>query len=406
MLTGLDRLADHDRIVRRLRTAKVGLLAHPASVDRRMVHAGAVLQSLGVEPVVFFGPEHGYGGEAQDMVGVASARDPSTGAPIISLYGDRFEDLSPKREHLADIDVLVIDLADIGSRYYTFVWTALLALRAAHAAGVSTLVLDRPNPLGGARASAEGATQKPGYTSFVGLEPIPIRHALTLGEVLALFAARDRMSLGSDGALTVLGVTGWDRERLADAWGQPFVMPSPNMPTAETALVYPGGCLLEGTNLSEGRGTTRPFEIVGAPWLDARALATALGGLGLPGFVARPLTFRPTFHKHAGTICGGVQIHVVDPTAFRPVATYAALVALAHQLDGERFRFRTERYEYVDDIPAFDLLTGSPDCRHAIVGGDAPRDVAEAASRVDPEYGTVFAEARAALQLADPSTGF
>ncbi|HVY48728.1 MAG TPA: DUF1343 domain-containing protein, partial [Minicystis sp.] len=298
------------------------------------------------------------------------------------------------------------DLCDVGARYYTFVWTALLALRAAAKAGVFTLVLDRPNPISGARASVEGATQGPGFTSFVGLEPLPIRHALTVGEVLALFASQGGLPLGESGALAALGVAGWERDRRADAWDRPFVMPSPNMPTAETALVYPGGCLLEGTNLSEGRGTTRPFEVVGAPWLDGRALAAELAATKLPGFVARPITFRPTFHKHAGVVCGGVQIHPTDGAAFRPVATYVALVALAHRLEPERFRFRTERYEYVDDVPAFDLLTGSAECRHAIVGGDAPIAVAEAASRPDPDYGAVMAEARAALQLAEWTSGF
>ena len=177
-------------------------------------------------------------------------------------------------------------------------------------------------------------------------------------------------------------------------------MTSPNMPTADTALVYPGGCLLEGTNLSEGRGTTRPFEIVGAPWLDGRALAEGLKATGLPGFVARPLTFRPTFQKHAGAICGGVQIHVTDATAFRPVATYVALTALAQQQDPEEFEFRTERYEYVDNIPAFDLLTGSAKARQAILAGEDARAVAEMVSRVDPGWAAVMHEAMAAAGSA------
>jgi uncharacterized protein YbbC (DUF1343 family) len=365
-----------------------------------MTHAAKVLHCAGVRPVIFFGPEHGYGGEAQDMVGVASAVDAQTGAPIVSLYGDRFEDLSPRPEHLAGLDVLLVDLADVGARYYTFVWTALLALRAAHRAGVLVVVLDRPNPIGGLASQVEGATQRGGFLSFVGLEPVPVRHSLTVGEILAHVAHRDGLPLGPDGALAIVPVLGWDRARTASAWDRPFVLPSPNMPTADTALVYPGGCLIEGTNLSEGRGTTRPFEIVGAPWIDGHALAAALSAAGLPGFVARPLTFRPTFQKHAGTLCGGVQVHVTNEAAFRPVATYVALTALARAQDPERFRFRTERYEYVDDIPAFDLLTGSAEARLAIEAGADAWEVAMAASRADAGWGEAMTRAMGAVERA------
>lgn len=400
METGLDRLPALPSLPARLRGARVGLLAHPASVDRGLAHAADVLHRAGVKPAIFFGPEHGYGGEAQDMVGVASATDARTGAPIVSLYGDRFEDLSPRPEHLAGLDVLLVDLADVGSRYYTFVWTALLALRAAVKAGVQVIVLDRPNPISGAIARVEGALQRPGFLSFVGLEPVPIRHSLTVGEIVALFAERDGIPLGEGGGLAIVPVIGWDRARTAAAWDRPFVLPSPNMPTVETALVYPGGCLLEGTNLSEGRGTTRPFEIVGAPWIDGQALARGLAATKLPGFVARPLTFRPTFQKHAGAICGGVQIHVTDDDAFRPVATYVALTALAHAQDPGRFRFRTERYEYVDDIPAFDLLTGSAEARRAIEACEDPRAIADAAGAVDPAWRETAARAEAAIARA------
>jgi uncharacterized protein YbbC (DUF1343 family) len=390
---GLDRLSTSgslDPLVARLRTARVGLLAHPASVDRGLSHAAEVLARIGVRPRIFFGPEHGYGGEAQDMIGVAAATDARTGAPIVSLYGDDFGDLSPKPEHLAEIDLLLVDLADVGSRYYTFVWTALLALRAAAKAGVGVILLDRPNPLGGLAAQVEGRTQDAGFLSFVGLEPVPVRHQLTVGEILALFAARDGLA---DEALSVVPVRGWDRARGAEGWDRPFVLPSPNMPTAETALVYPGGCLLEGTNLSEGRGTTRPFEIVGAPWIDGHALSAGLAKTGLPGFVARPLTFRPTFHKHAGTICGGVQIHPTDASAFRPYATYVALIALSRAQDPARFCFRTERYEYVDHLPAIDLLTGSAAVRCAMEAGEEPAAIARAAAEADPGWPEQMAEA-------------
>jgi uncharacterized protein YbbC (DUF1343 family) len=394
---GLDRLPDLP-LLKRLRSSRLGVLAHPASVDRHLTHLAEVLSRLGVRPRLFFGPEHGYGGEAQDMASVESATDARSGARIVSLYGDRFEDLSPSPEHLAEIDLLLLDLADVGARYYTFVWTALLALRAAHRAGVHVVVLDRPNPLGGAAGSVEDATQEPGFLSFVGLEPVPIRHGLTVGEMLALFARRDGIPLGDvDCGLTVVAAQGLPRDALASAWDRPFVLPSPNMPTADTALVYPGGCLLEGCNLSEGRGTTRPFEIVGAPWLDGRELAEQLASTKLPGFVARPLTFRPTFQKHAGAICGGVQIHVTDALAFRPVATYVALIAFARRERPEQFRFRTERYEYVDTIPALDLLLGSAAARRAMEAGDDPLAIAHQASRPDPAWPEVMREAQAAI---------
>jgi uncharacterized protein YbbC (DUF1343 family) len=387
--TGLDRLATHDALGAELRGARVGLLAHPASVDRRLVHARRVLDDVGVRVAVVFGPEHGYGGEAQDMIGVADARD-ALGTPVRSLYGERFEDLSPRADDLAGLDVLVVDLQDVGSRYYTFVWTAVLAMRACAAAGVRVLVLDRPNPLGSDPASVEGRRQQRPYCSFVGLEPVPVRHALTLGEIVAWRAEVEGLAKE---AVRVLGVAGLDRTAHAPAWDRPMVMPSPNMPAYETALVYPGGCLVEGTNLSEGRGTTRPFEIVGAPWLDGMKLAASLHGLGLPGFRARPLAFQPTFHKHAGRACGGVQIHVTDPGTFRPYATYLALVALARAQDPERFAFRTEKYEFRDDVPAFDLLTGDAEARERIARGDPPAEVAAALARVDGADRAVVDEA-------------
>jgi uncharacterized protein YbbC (DUF1343 family) len=381
MQTGLDRLATHEALVKELRGSRVGLLAHPASVDRQLVHARRVLDALGVRVAIVFGPEHGYGGEAQDMVGVDDARD-ALGTPIRSLYGETFDALSPRPVDLAELDVLVVDLQDIGSRYYTFVWTAVLAMRACASAPspVKVVVLDRPNPLGGDVAHLEGGRQQRELCSFVGLEPVPVRHALTIGEIVAWRAEVERVPREG---LRVVAADGIERAAHAPAWDRPFVMPSPNMPTYETALVYPGGCLVEGTNLSEGRGTTRPFELVGAPWLDGARLAAELNALGLPGFRARSLTFRPTFQKHAGKVCGGVQIHVDDPVAFRPYATYLALVALARAQDPEAFRFRTEMYEFRDDVPALDLLTGSAEARERMVRGDGALEIARASASVD-----------------------
>lgn len=387
--TGLDRLATHPTLGAELRGARVGLLAHPASLDRRLVHVRRVLDALGVKPVIVFGPEHGYGGEAQDMIGVADAKD-AYGTPIRSLYGAHFEDLSPRAEDIAGIDLLLVDLQDVGSRYYTFVWTAVLAMRACVRAGVRVLVLDRPNPIGGDLSSVEGHRQTSELCSFVGLEPIPVRHGLTLGEIVAWQADAARIPAQ---LVRIVSTNGIDRADHASAWDRAFVMPSPNMPSYETALVYPGGCLIEGTNLSEGRGTTRPFEIVGAPWIDGARLAEGLHALGLPGFRARPLTFQPTFHKHRGEICGGVQVHVTDPVSFRPVRTYVALVALAHAQAPDRFEFRTEAYEFRDDVPAFDLLTGSSDARERTLRGDPPLEIARAAASVDDADRAIVAEA-------------
>ena len=253
-------------------------------------------------------------------------------------------------------------------------------MRACAKAGVRVLVLDRPNPIGGDVARIEGRRQSRACCSFVGLEPLPVRHSLTLGEVVAWRAAVEQVPLE---LVRIVSVAGLERHEHATAWDRPFVPPSPNMPTVATALVYPGGCLLEGTNLSEGRGTTRPFEIVGAPWIDGARLADDLHALALPGMRARPLTFQPGFQKHAGTICGGVQIHVTDADAFRPMATYLALVTLARAQAPDRFAFRTAEYEFRDDVPAFDLLTGDAEARQRIERGDSPRDVAEAIAGVD-----------------------
>lgn len=374
MQTGLDRFREDpalEPLVRQLRSRKIALLSHPASVDRSYRHAADVLAAAGLQPVLLFGPEHGYGGEAQYMAAVADGTARG-GVRIRSLYGDRASDLAPVPADFDGIDVLVIDLQDVGSRYYTYVWTALLSARVALSAGTEVVILDRPNPLGG--ATTEGKLPvAPLYLSFVGLEPLPIRHGLTLGGIVEKF-------LGwADERLRVVGVRDWDPQQLAASWDRAFVQTSPNMPTADTALVYPGGCLLEGCNLSEGRGTCRPFEIVGAPFLDGHALARALEATALPGFVARPLAFVPTFEKHAGVLCEGVQVHVTDPRSFRPVATYAALLACAHRLAPKAFQFRTTPYEFRDDVPAIDLLFGGPALREAILRDDEPREIAELA---------------------------
>jgi uncharacterized protein YbbC (DUF1343 family) len=369
--TGLEVLGDQGFAP--LRGLRVGLVAHPASVDSRLRHAADLLAAApGVRLAALFGPEHGLLGQAQDLVGVPDGRDPLSGLPAYSLYGASADSLCPTAEQLRGLDALVVDLQDVGSRYYTFQATMLLCLEAASRHQLLTVVLDRPNPLGG--EAVEGPTLRPGFESFVGLHPIATRHGMTVGELARLY----RGERGLSGELLVIPCEGWRRGTDFEATGLPWVLPSPNMPSVETAFVYPGQCLLEGTNLSEGRGTTRPFELCGAPWVPARALADRLNDEGLPGVAFRPAWFRPTFHKFAGQTCGGVQLHVTDRAAFRPVRAGLAVLAALRELSGDRFAWRTEPYEFVADRPAVDLLFGGDRERLALEAGAPARDVARA----------------------------
>jgi uncharacterized protein YbbC (DUF1343 family) len=370
--TGLDVLCA-DRLDL-LRGRRVGVLCHPASVAGDLTHAVDRLIQAGVRPARLFGPEHGVRGEAQDMIGVEHDRDARTGVPVTSLYGETFDSLTPQAAELADVDVLVIDLQDVGSRYYTYVWTMALAMHAAARAGVAVVVLDRPNPLGGMAETIEGGTVEPSCESFVGLGAVPVRHSMTAGEIARLVRAgmpwgAPRFAKALDCDLTVVAMRGWRRAMAFDETGLPWVLPSPNMPTLDTAYVYPGQCLVEGTNLSEARGTTRPFELSGAPFLDGYRVAARLEAMRLPGVRFRPLSFRPSFHKFAGRSCGGVQFHVTDRATFRPYRAGLAFLAAARAEAPGEFRWRTEPYEFVADPPAIDLLTGSDAARRAIEAG-------------------------------------
>jgi uncharacterized protein YbbC (DUF1343 family) len=346
-----------------------------------------VFEELGSTPALVFSPEHGLYGVAQAEESVEPVVPTDVGSlPVVSLYGESRASLTPTGDQLSGLDVVVIDVADVGSRYYTYVWTALLVARAAHDRGVHVVVLDRPNPITGDPATLEGVPQQEGFLSFVGLEPLPIRHALTVGEILVYLADRDRWPLGPDGALSIVPVRGWERFRTAEAWGRPFVMPSPNIPTLETALVYPGACLIEGTNLSEGRGTTAPFQIVGAPFLDGARLARDLAESGIPGAMLRPAQFRPWMGKFQGQVCSGVMLHVTNASLFRPVATYVRLIALAREQAPDSFAFRTEPYEFEPGILAFDLLTGSPAARQALEAGASAEEVVRVVTPVDDSW--------------------
>jgi uncharacterized protein YbbC (DUF1343 family) len=358
--TGLETLVH--RRARLLRGRRFGLLAHQASIDRGLTHAVELLADLkGARLVRLLAPEHGFWGAPQDHAHVRSARDPFSGLPVLSLYGAR---RSPTPAMLRGLDALVVDLQDVGARYYTFAWTMVLAMRACARAGVSVIVLDRPNPLGGERV--EGNVPDPAFASFVGLFPLPARHGLTIGE-LARYANVEH-AIGC--ALTVVPMRGWRRAMLWEDTGLPWVPPSPNMPTPDTARVYPGGCLIEGTNLSEGRGTTRPFEWIGAPFLNAHRYASALERLALPGVTFRPARFVPTFHKWAGRTCEGVQIHVTEGDRFKPFLTSLAMIATARTTAPRGFAWKQPPYEFEHRRLPIDILCGTDHIRHAIERGD------------------------------------
>lgn len=369
--TGLDVLVAEN--FHRLRGLRVGLVAHPASVDARLRHAADLLLAApGVKLEVLFGPEHGWLGQAQDLEAVAGAGQTTvTGPRVVSLYGDSAASLRPTAEQLAGLDALVIDLQDVGARYYTFQATMLYCLEAARPLGLRVLVLDRPNPLGGVRI--EGPRLAAGHESFIGAHDTAIRHGMTIAELARLYVA-ERGLAGVN--LEIIPCQGWRRGMEFEATGLPWVLPSPNMPTVDTAVVYPGQCLLEGTNLSEGRGTTRPFELCGAPWVDAPALAARLNAAGLPGVAFRAAWFQPTFQKHAGQGCGGVQMHVTDRAAFQPVRAALPVLAAFREMSGGRFAWRTEPYEFVSDPIAVDLLFGSGRERLGLEAGAPWRDLA------------------------------
>jgi uncharacterized protein YbbC (DUF1343 family) len=372
VVPGLEVLAR--RRPRWLKERRVGLLMHQASVTRSLESARDVLHRLcGARLTALFGPQHGIAGEKQDnMIESPHVTDGRLGIPIFSLYSDT---RSPTPAMLEDIDTLVVDLQDVGTRVYTFEWTTALALEACAAAGKSVVVLDRPNPLGG--TVVEGNVIRPGYESFVGLYPVPMRHGLTLGEMALLVNARLRERAGWPRCdLTVVPMEGWRRRMRFPDTGLPWVLPSPNMPTPDTAAVYPGQVLLEGTNLSEGRGTTRPFEVWGAPYLDPIALRARFEKRRLPGCVLREHDFQPTFHKWRGEVCRGFQIHVTDAARYQPYLTTLALLQDVVSLHGDRFAWKQPPYEYVTDRLPIDVLTGDPRVREAIDAGEGLRELA------------------------------
>jgi len=357
-----------------LRTRRVGLLMHQASVTRRWESARDVLHRLcGKRLRALFGPQHGIAGELQDnMIESRHAVDGRLGIPVFSLYS---ETRTPTPEMLDHIDTLVVDLQDVGTRVYTFVWTVALALEACARAGKAVVVLDRPNPIGG--VLVEGNCIRPGYESFVGLHSVPMRHGLTVGELASLVNARLTARPGGVACdLTVVPMKGWRRRMRFAGTGLPWVLPSPNIPVSDTADVYPGQVLLEGTNVSEGRGTTRPFEVFGAPWLDPPAVRARLARLRPPGVVLREHDFQPTFQKWQGEVCRGFQLHVADPDRYLPYLTTLALLQAIVAEHRDRFAWKQPPYEYVTDRLPIDILTGDPAVRQAIEDGTDPRAMA------------------------------
>jgi uncharacterized protein YbbC (DUF1343 family) len=340
-----------------LKGQRVGVLAHASSVNSELVHITDLLIEAGVDLRVRMGPEHGIGGAVQDMEPVDDEQEP--GIPVVSLYGQSEENLRPPREVLDDIDVLVADLQDVGSRYYTYAATLRYCMEDCAKAGVTVMVLDRPNPING--ASMEGPLLEDGLRSFVGAYPVPVRHGMTVGE-LAVMAKLE----GVDADVKVIKMDGWRREMWYDQTGLPWVMPSPNMPTLDTATVYPGACLMEATNLSEGRGTARPFELLGAPWLAAKALCLELSQSPLEGVAFRPLVFRPAFRKHVGENCHGIQIHVTDRSRYSSFTTGLYFLQAARRQNRQKFAWRSDPYEFVTDHPAIDLLSGTAAVREAV----------------------------------------
>jgi uncharacterized protein YbbC (DUF1343 family) len=361
---------------------RVGIVCNPASVDGELRH---IADRLAGHPrarlAAIFGPQHGFQSDVQDnMIETPHGRDEVRRVPVYSLYSDTRE---PAPEMLADLDVLLIDLQDVGVRIYTYIYTMANCLKAARRRGLKVIVCDRPNPIGGVQV--EGPVLVRGFESFVGMYPIPMRHGMTIGEIARLF--NDHFGIGAN--LEVIAMEGWRREMYFDATGLTWIMSSPNIPTFDTTTVYPGTVLFEGTRISEGRGTTRPFELVGAPWIVAERFAGAMNRRGLPGVFFRPAAFEPTFHKHARERCGGCQIHVRDRQSFRPVASAVALLETFRASDPDRFGWRDPPYEYEHERLPIDVLAGSPALREQIESGMAAGEIARSWESAVEEFDRV-----------------
>lgn len=357
VILGLEKILTEKAYV--LSKQRVGLICNQASVNHQYQHAADLFfENGGINLVALFGPQHGIRGDVQDnMVESKHCIDLETNLPIYSLYSETRE---PTEEMLQNVDTLVFDLQDVGCRVYTFIYTMANAMQACSKFGKKMVVLDRPNPINGSQT--EGNVLEIGHESFVGKFPIPMRHGLTVGELALLF--NEEFNIKCD--LEVIEMDGWDRKLYLDKTDAPWAMPSPNMPTIETAAVFPGTVFLEGTEVSEGRGTTRPFEVIGAPYVNSKELADCLNSLDLPGVIFRSISFLPTFQKHAGTVCEGVFLHVTDREVFKPVLTGCALIKALYDLYKGNFSWKTEPYEYEFERNPFDVIAGTKKLRNSL----------------------------------------
>ncbi len=361
VITGLEVLLQNPQTY--LRGNSVGLVINHTSIDSQGRLSTEHFQSApDINLKKLFAPEHGLYGVDQDMIHVRDSRDSISGLQVVSLYGEQETSLAPSADLLDGLDSLIFDIQDVGARYYTFVYTMANCMQVCKEAGVRMVVCDRPNPING--IDLEGNLVGDSWRSFVGQYPIANRHAMTAGELALLF--NEAFNIGCD--LKVVPMQGWQRQMWFDETGLPWTPPSPNMPTVDTATVYPGMCLIEGTLLSEGRGTTRPFEFVGAPYIHPPDLIQRLQQDELPGVFFRPHYFKPMFQKCANQICGGVQLHVTDRNQFRSLITALAIIRAVGELYGDDFAWRTEPYEYVSDRLAIDLLYGNPQFREQWMG--------------------------------------
>ena len=342
--------------------ARIGLICNQASVNHEYEHAADLFhEQAGIELKALFGPQHGIRGDVQDnMIETDHATDRKTGLPVYSLYSETRE---PTEAMLQDVDVLVFDMQDVGCRIYTFIYTMANCMRAARQFGKRVIVCDRPNPINGTQVA--GNTLEPEFASFVGLFPIPTRHGMTPGELALLFNKNFNIQCELD----VVTMDGWNRDSWHDETDAPWVLPSPNMPTVDAATVFPGTVHFEGTQMSEGRGTTRPFELIGAPYIDPDQYADYLNALQFEGVRFRACAFQPTFQKHARVTCGGVQIHVTDRNVFEPVSVGVAMVKAAYDLYPNDFRWKEPPYEYVYDKNPFDVISGTDKIRKAFEQG-------------------------------------
>ncbi len=363
---GLEKILDGQ--IQLAESARCGLICNQASVNHSFQHSADLLyEHSGIKLVALFGPQHGIRGDVQDnMVETPHTFDKLTGLPIYSLYS---ETRQPTEEMLSGLDVLMFDLQDVGCRVYTFVYTMANAMRACAEFGKKMIILDRPNPIGG--LAVEGNLLERGHESFVGQYPIPMRHGLTAGELAQLFNKEFDINC----ELEVITMENWEREDFYDETNAPWVMPSPNMPTVDTTIVFPATVYFEGTEISEGRGTTRPFEIIGAPYFNANEYAEVLSKLELPGVIFRPINFLPTFQKFANQNCEGVFLHITDRNIFEPVITGLALIKTAYDLYKDNFQWKSTAYEYAFNRNPFDVIAGTRRIREQLEKGISINDI-------------------------------